>query len=95
MKKLTSFAIKVYKIVSKIPFGQTRSYKWVAEKAGRPKAFRAVGTILKNNPWPVIIPCHKVVKVNNDIGGYVFGIDKKKNLLDLEWEILACITTKR
>jgi len=83
----TGFAQKVYKAVLSIPLGEVRSYKWVAKKAGRPKAFRAVGRILKDNPWPIIIPCHRVVKSDNNLGGYSLGIDKKKRLLELEKKI--------
>jgi O-6-methylguanine DNA methyltransferase len=49
---MTSFAKKVYKVVSTIPIGEVRTYKWVAQKAGKPKAARAVGQILKDNPYP-------------------------------------------
>ncbi|MCM8763020.1 MAG: MGMT family protein, partial [Candidatus Omnitrophica bacterium] len=63
-------------------------YKWVAEKIGRPQAARAVGRILKNNPFPLIIPCHRVVKSCGSPGGYAFGGEKKKkHLLELERQI--------
>ena len=92
---MTPFAKKVYKVVLGIPLGQTRTYKWVAQKAGNPGASRAVGTILKKNPYPVIIPCHRVIKSNNISGGYVFGKKRKKELLDLEKEIKECLTSKK
>ena len=81
---MTSFARKVYKIVLTIPLGEVRTYKWVARKAGSPHAYRAVGSLLRKNPCPFIIPCHRVIKSNADIGGYVFGAKKKKEILDLE-----------
>ena len=84
---LTGFAKRVYQVVLKIPLGQVRSYKWVAEKAGRPAAFRAVGQILKNNPLPLIIPCHRVVNANGKLGGYCRGKKTKQRLLGLEREI--------
>ena len=84
---LTGFAKKVYKVVLNIPMGQVRTYKWIAKKAGHPKAYRAVGSILKKNPCPLIIPCHRVVKSNYDLGGYVWGRRTKKALLDLERQI--------
>ncbi|MFH0826593.1 MAG: MGMT family protein, partial [Candidatus Omnitrophota bacterium] len=59
---MTSFAKKVYRAVLSIPFGQVRSYKWVARKAGSPRAVRAVGSLLKKNPCPFMIPCHRVIK---------------------------------
>jgi len=91
---MTNFAKKVYKSVLSIPIGQVRSYKWVAKKCGRPKAFRAVGTILKNNPYPLIIPCHRVVKINNELGGYIFGVKQKKLILHLEKEIASCLANR-
>jgi methylated-DNA-[protein]-cysteine S-methyltransferase len=92
---MTPFAKKVYRVVSGIPLGQVRSYRWVAAKAGSPKAFRAVGTILKNNPCPLIIPCHRVVKSDKDPGSYVSGKKRKKLLLDFEKEIAACLANRK
>jgi len=90
---LTPFARRVYKVILRIPLGQVRTYKWVAQKAGKKNAYRAVGTILKNNPYPVIIPCHRVIKSNNILGGYRFGAKRKKAILDLERRILKCLMT--
>jgi len=84
---MTSFTIKVYKAVLSIPLGEVRSYKWVARKAGRPKAFRAVGQVLKNNPYPLIIPCHRVIESGGKLGGYNRGKNKKGFLLNLERQI--------
>lgn len=92
---MTPFAKKVYRIVRDIPIGEVRTYKWVAQKVGSPKAYRAVGQILKHNPYPLIIPCHRVVAGNNKLGGYIFGLKKKKLLLDLEKEIKQCLANKR
>jgi len=82
--KITPFAAKVYRVVLGIPLGEVRTYQWVAKKAGRPRAARAVGQILKRNPYPLFIPCHRVVASNGSLGGYVFGSKKKKAILDLE-----------
>lgn len=92
---MTPFARKVYRIVSAIPVGQTRSYRWVAAKAGRPGACRAVGQILKNNPWPGIIPCHRVIASDHSLGGYVFGLRRKKTLLDHERAVRQCLLTRK
>ena len=92
---MTPFAKKVYKVVLNIPLGQVRTYKWVAQEAGNRKAYRAVGTILKNNPYPVIIPCHRVIKSNNILGGYRFGARRKKAILDLERQIQKCLMNKK
>ncbi len=88
---MTPFTKKVYQTVLKIPVGEVRSYKWVAKKSGKPKAFRAVGQILKRNPYPLIIPCHRVVNSGGKIGGYVMGAKCKKNILDLEKKIKECL----
>jgi len=91
---MTPFARKVYKAVLSIPVGQVRTYKWVAKKAGKPLAYRAVGQILKNNPYPLIIPCHRVIKSDKELGGYIFGKKRKKAILDLEKEISLCLASK-
>lgn len=80
----TAFEISVYECIMKIPAGQTRSYAWVAERIGKPKATRAVAQALKRNPWPLIIPCHRVVSSDGKIGGYAYGLSLKKLLLSLE-----------
>jgi methylated-DNA-[protein]-cysteine S-methyltransferase len=91
---MTSFAKKVYKAVLSIPLGETRSYKWVAKKIGSPKASRAVGQALNKNPYPLIIPCHRVVKNDHRIGGYALGVSNKEVLLELEKRIVLCLQSK-
>jgi O-6-methylguanine DNA methyltransferase len=85
---MTLFAKKVYKVILKIPLGEVRTYKWVAKNIGQPRAYRAVGQVLKNNPYPLFIPCHRVICSNGKIGGYIFGQKKKRALLNLERTIL-------
>lgn len=87
VKKLTPFTKKVYKAVLTIPIGDVRSYKWVAQKIGKPKASRAVGRALNRNPWPLLIPCHRVICSDGKLGGYSPGKKKKRALLDLEKQI--------
>jgi len=89
------FVLKVYRAVLTIPLGQTRTYKWVAAKAGHPGAYRAVGQALKRNPYPLIIPCHRVIKSDNSLGGYSWGARKKKVLLEMEKKISLCIAGKK
>ncbi len=85
---LTKFQWKVLEVTAKIPIGETRSYKWVAKKVGSPQAFRAVGSALKKNPYPVTIPCHRVIKEDGSLGGYSGGSTKKKaKLLAVEREL--------
>lgn len=84
---MTPFTRRVYRVVLSIPLGETRTYQWVAVKAGSPRAVRAVGQILKNNPYPLIIPCHRVVASDGKLGGYNRGKKAKRMLLDLERQI--------
>jgi len=86
--KLTKFEWDVLKATSLIPIGETRSYKWIAETIGRPKAMRAVGQALRKNPYPIIIPCHRVIKSDGTLGGYAGGSGKrKKKILNIEKNI--------
>lgn len=80
----TDFQKKVLKAVSLIPYGETRTYSDIAKKIGNPKASRAVGSVLANNPFPIIIPCHRVIRSDGDIGNYQGGRKMKEFLLDLE-----------
>ena len=84
VKELTLFEKKVYTVVKKIPAGKIRTYAWVARKAGAPGAARAVGSALNKNPFPIVVPCHRVVNAGGSPGGYAFGEDLKKRLLELE-----------
>jgi methylated-DNA-[protein]-cysteine S-methyltransferase len=74
----------VQRHLPEIGYGQTRTYKQVAELVGNPKAFRAVGTACATNPLPVVVPCHRVLPASGASGGYVGGPDAKKALLSLE-----------
>jgi len=78
------FRATVLHHLADIEYGHTASYATVAELAGRPKAFRAVGTACATNPLPVIVPCHRVVKSDGSMGGYLGGPDAKAALLELE-----------
>ncbi|MDY6861561.1 MAG: methylated-DNA--[protein]-cysteine S-methyltransferase [Thermodesulfobacteriota bacterium] len=80
----TSFQKKVWKKTQIIPYGEVRTYGWISEEMGSGKAARAVGQALGRNPFPILIPCHRVVKGNGEMGGFSNGIDLKKRLLKLE-----------
>jgi methylated-DNA-[protein]-cysteine S-methyltransferase len=82
--RLTSFQKKVLEIVKSIPCGEVRTYKWVAERLGKPKATQAVGQALKKNPRPIVVPCHRVIRSDGELGGYSRGRDKKRQLLKEE-----------
>ena len=83
---LTEFQREVLEVTSMIPLGETMTYGQVADKIGRPKAARAVGLALRKNPFPLIIPCHRVVGARS-IGGYSPGVELKRRLLLIEREI--------
>ncbi len=68
----------------KVPLGEVRPYAWFAREAGSPKASRAVGTVMANNPVPLLIPCHRVVRNDGTTGQYAFGAEKKVGLLERE-----------
>jgi O-6-methylguanine DNA methyltransferase len=80
----TPFQKKVWSALAKIPYGQTRSYKEIAQTIGHPRAFRAVGNANGQNCIPLIIPCHRVVESNGGLGGFGHGVKLKKQLLDFE-----------
>ena len=89
MNALTAFQQEVLKATLEIPLGETRTYAWVANRIGKPKAVRAVGHALRKNPYPVIIPCHRVIRSDGSLGKYAGRDDgRKKKLLDLERKIL-------
>lgn len=78
------FTRRVLQIVRTIPYGETRSYGWVAKKIGLAKASRAIGQALKRNPLTIIIPCHRVIRSNGGPGGFSRGVKLKKILLAKE-----------
>ena len=89
--KLTEFQTAVLRATMSIPRGETRTYKQIASMVGRPRAYRAVGTALKNNPLPIIIPCHRVIRSDGRTGNYngigKAGRLKKIKLLKMEGAI--------
>lgn len=80
----SEFERKVLETLTKIPRGEVRSYSWVANEAGRPKAVRAVGNICANNIVPFVVPCHRVVPTTGGVGNYAFGAPVKRALLQRE-----------
>lgn len=82
----TPFQQEVLQALQDISFGQLISYQGLAEKIGRPGAVRAVGTSLARNPWPLIVPCHRVISKNRSLGGFSAsgGLLTKQRLLALE-----------
>ncbi|HHT97563.1 MAG TPA: methylated-DNA--[protein]-cysteine S-methyltransferase [Clostridiales bacterium] len=82
--KGSEFQMKVWDVLRQIPYGETWTYKKVAEKIGNPKASRAVGMANNKNPLMIVVPCHRVIGTNGKLIGYAGGLDLKKRLLELE-----------
>ena len=80
----TAFQKRVWKAMLKIPSGETRSYGWLARQVGGRSKARAVGAACGSNPIPIIVPCHRVLRENGDLGGYGGGLSVKRKLLKLE-----------
>jgi len=80
----TPFQRAVWEATRSIPHSETRTYEWIAQRIGRPKAARAVGQALKCNPFPIIVPCHRVIGKDGSLTGFSCGINVKKHLLRLE-----------
>ncbi|MGI6143393.1 MAG: methylated-DNA--[protein]-cysteine S-methyltransferase [bacterium] len=84
-KGYTPFQQRVLAAAAAIPYGEVRSYRWLAiEATGRPGASRAVGGAMAANPLPLIIPCHRVIRSDGDLGGFAGGLELKARLLALE-----------
>jgi O-6-methylguanine DNA methyltransferase len=94
---LTDFQLRVLEETLKIPLGEVRSYRWIATRVGCPKAVRAVGSALNKNPYPILIPCHRVVKSDGDTGGYARGKQVKRQLLAFEKRLknIFCLNHKK
>ena len=82
----TPFQERVWRTACTIPRGETRTYGWIAERIGAPKASRAVANALSRNPVAIVVPCHRVVPSTGGVGGYACGSELKARLLDMEKE---------
>ena len=83
MDNYSSFSTRIWTLAQEIPYGEVRSYKWLSEKA-RTRAYRAVGRALARNPFPLLVPCHRVIRKNGGLGGYSAGLELKKKFLRIE-----------
>jgi methylated-DNA-[protein]-cysteine S-methyltransferase len=81
----TDFEKKVWLALRGVPYGETRTYKWLSERVGRPGASRAVGQALSRNPLPIVLPCHRIIESDGGLGGYSPDVDIKRRLLDMEY----------
>lgn len=97
LSQVPTFERAALQAAVRIPYGEVRSYKWIAQRLGEPDAARAVGNAMASNPVPLIIPCHRVVKSDGGLGGYSFGPLRKEALLNLErgtTPYIGCSTTR-
>ena len=87
---LTTFQWEVLAAAAMIPWGETRTYQWIAQKISRPKSARAVGGALRINPYAPVLPCHRVIRADGSLGGYQgkAGVAKKDFMLKVEREVL-------
>lgn len=81
---ISPFQKRVLGELLKVPYGETTSYGEIARRIGKPQASRAVGTAIARNPLPIIIPCHRMIPSDGSLGGYLWGPEIKKKLLQLE-----------
>ncbi len=84
--RATAFQKRVWRALCDIPCGRTRSYREIARSVGRPRAYRAVANACASNPVPIVVPCHRVIRSDGDLGGYGGGAERKRELLRLEHE---------
>jgi methylated-DNA-[protein]-cysteine S-methyltransferase len=87
--RVAPFHADVLEELARVPYGRTDTYGSLAAKVGRPRAARAVGTVMNRNPIPIVLPCHRIVGANGSLTGYAGGLDVKLRLLQLEGAMLA------
>jgi len=88
LRGLPAFTLRVLEELAKVPYGQTATYGDLAERAGNPRASRAVGTVMNRNRIPIVLPCHRIVGSSGQLVGYGGGLERKEQLLRLEGAML-------
>jgi methylated-DNA-[protein]-cysteine S-methyltransferase len=84
LRALPPFTVSVLQQLARVPYGETTTYGALAQRVGRPRAARAVGTVMNRNRIPIVLPCHRVVGASGDLVGYAGGLERKVTLLELE-----------
>ena len=84
LRSLPPFTVAVLRELARVPYGETTTYGALAARVGRPRAARAVGTVMNRNRIPIVLPCHRVVGSSGSLVGYAGGLDRKLTLLELE-----------
>jgi methylated-DNA-[protein]-cysteine S-methyltransferase len=93
LSNATQFQRKVWQAARLIPYGETRSYGWLADKVAKPGAGQAIGQAMSKNRLPIIIPCHRVIAGDGSLGGFTGGLDMKRRLLQLETSVTSPLST--
>ncbi|HEY7019166.1 MAG TPA: methylated-DNA--[protein]-cysteine S-methyltransferase [Gaiellaceae bacterium] len=88
LRPAREFGRAVLEELAHVPYGELTTYGALAARAGRPRAARAVGTVMNRNPVPIVLPCHRVVGASGSLVGYAGGLDRKRTLLELEGALL-------
>jgi len=88
MSQGTPFQRQVWQSLQQIPRGETRTYQWLAESVKNPKALQAVGQANRRNPFPILVPCHRVIRKSGDLGGYMGHQDPQNNALRIKEKLL-------
>ena len=83
-RRKAPFTVSVLRALAGVPYGETTTYGTLAARVGRPRAARAVGTVMNRYRIPIVLPCHRVVGSSGDLVGYAGGLDRKVRLLELE-----------
>ena len=89
IERLSPFNRSVLEELARVPYGSLTTYGTLAGRAGRPRAARAVGTIMNRNPIPIVLPCHRVVGSTGSLVGYAGGLERKETLLRLEGALVG------
>ena len=88
LRRAAAFQADVLRELARVPYGETTTYGALATRVGRPRAARAIGTVMNRNPIPIVLPCHRVVGADGSLTGYAGGLERKEALLRLEGAIL-------
>jgi methylated-DNA-[protein]-cysteine S-methyltransferase len=88
LKLQADFNRRVLRELARVPYGEVVTYGELAARSARPRAARAVGTVMNRNPLPIVLPCHRVIGANGKLVGYAGGLDRKERLLRLEGALL-------
>lgn len=92
ISRLTPFNQKVLQRLARVPYGEVTTYGDLASQAGRPRAARAVGSVMNRNPLPIVLPCHRVIGSTGRLVGYAGGLERKEKLLQLEGALPTALT---